>query len=350
MKGISHFASAIAAATFIPGVIAASGNQSMILLLAGIFGLLPDWLDFKFARYFEPPDEIISPDPDTFNAQAVADQVAAALDRAFDADEPITVQLDTLPLGQDRYRQYALRFDNEHNEVTIRLGQVVNPSQRIVSPALPNPLAKRPTPSHSATPTPPHAHTGSARVNAKLNYTYDGDIKIDIFEGPSFEFRRDANAETVEISFLPWHRRWTHSLVLGAVFGLAAWLLFGQLAGWVVAVAYWTHVLEDQLGHLGSNLWWPFTGRRSSGLKLLHSGDPIPNFLAVWSSAMLILYNLNRFAAVPQFDGSAFLLWAVAAPAALMIGAMTYQSKGRAKAREETERQGEALAEVEEGL
>ncbi len=334
MKGISHFASAIAAATFIPGVIAASGNQSMILLLAGIFGLMPDWLDFKFARYFEPPDEIISPDPDNFNAQAVANQVAAALDRAFDADEPITVQLDTLPLGQHRYRQYALRFDNEHNEVIVKLGPVVNPSQRIVSPI------------------PPHSHTqtGRAQIKSRLNYTYDGDIKIDIFEGPSFEFRRDANAETVEISFLPWHRRWTHSLVLGAVFGLAAWLLFGQWAGWVVAVAYWTHVLEDQLGHLGSNLWWPFTGRRSSGLKLLHSGDPIPNFLAVWSSAMLILYNLNRFAAVPQFDGNTFLLWAVAAPAALMIGAMTYQSKGRAKAREETERQGEALAEVEEGL
>ena len=342
MKGISHFASAIAAATFIPGVIAASGNQSMILLLAGIFGLLPDWLDFKFARYFEPPDEIISPDPSHFNARAVADQVAAALDRAFDADEPITVQLDTIPLGPDRYRQYALRFDDEHNEVVVKLGPIVNTSQR---PLTPTRLADAQSEANGA-----HAPIGSAKVKAKLNYTYSGDIQIDIFEGPSFEFRRDANAETIEISFLPWHRRWTHSLVLGAVFGLAAGLLFGQLAGWVVAVAYWTHVLEDQLGHLGSNLWWPFTARRSSGLKLLHSGDPIPNFLAVWSSAMLILFNLNRFAAGPQFDGNTFLVWAVAAPAALMIGAMSYQSKGRAIAREETERQGEALAEVEDGI
>ncbi len=333
MKGISHFSSAIAAATFVPGVVAASAHdQSLVLLLAGVFGLMPDWLDFKFARYFEPPDETITPDPARFDAQAIAQQVAEALDRAYDSGEPLSVQLDTMPLGGDRYRQYTLRFDNEHNEVVIALGPVVNTSQR--------PL----------TPTPPHSHAppGRARIKAKLNYTYDGDMKIDIFEGPSFEFRREA--DTVEVSFLPWHRRWTHSLVLGAAFGVATGLLFGVMAGLVVTVAYWTHVLEDQLGHLGSNLFWPLTTRRSSGLKLLHSGDPLPNFLTVWSSAMLVLYNLNRFAPVPQFDGNVFLLWAVGLPTAVMIGAMTYQSKGRAKAREETERQGEALAEVEEGL
>ena len=57
MKGISHFTSAVAAATFIPGVVAAAGQEhSLLLVLAGIFGLLPDWLDFKIARYFEPAD------------------------------------------------------------------------------------------------------------------------------------------------------------------------------------------------------------------------------------------------------------------------------------------------------
>lgn len=344
MKGISHFSSAIAAATFVPGVVAASAHdQSLVLLLTGAFGLMPDWLDFKFARYFERPNETIIPDPARFDAQAIARQVAEALDRAYNSGEPLSVQLDTMPLGGDRYRQYTLRFDNEHNEVVIALGPVVNSSQR---PLTPTPLADPESEANGARP-----HTGSAKVNAKLNYTYDGDMKIDIFEGPSFEFRREA--DTVEVSFLPWHRRWTHSLVLGAAFGVATGLLFGVMAGLVVTVAYWTHVLEDQLGHLGSNLFWPLTTRRSSGLKLLHSGDPLPNFLTVWSSAMFVLYNLNRFAPLPQFDGYVFLLWVVGLPAAVMIGAMIYQSQGRAAIRDEaahdeTERGGEALAEVEE--
>ncbi len=336
MKGISHFASAIAAAAFIPGVVSASASeQSFILLLAGIFGLMPDWLDFKFARYFEPAQETVSPDPAKFDAQAVAEKVANALDRAFDSNKPITVQFDNAPLGPDRYRQYALRFDNTNNEVAITLGPVINGSQRPVEPlnsGVDNLLHK----------------PGRATVKAKLNYTYDGDMKVDIFEGPSFEFRRDG--DTVEVSFLPWHRRWTHSLVLGAVLGVAAGLLLGQTAGLVVTVAYWTHVFEDQLGHLGSNLFWPFTTRRSSGLGLLHSGDPLPNFLTVWTSATLVLYNLNRFSAVPRFNGNVFLLWAVFLPAAAMIGAMAYQARERERVKEETSaaRGKEALAEVEE--
>lgn len=308
MKGISHFASAIAAATFLPGVVSLAGEQqSLILLLAGVFGLMPDWLDFKFARYFEPAQLTIAPDSQNFDPQAVAVQVAEALDQAFRGN-PITIQFSNLPLSPDRFRQYAVRFDNSNNEVVITAGPLINSAGRPVEQIANLPYQQ-----------------GRTKVNAQLNYTYAGDMKIEVFEGPSFEFRREG--DTVEVSFLPWHRRWTHSLVLGAAFGLAIGLVWGSLPGWVVAVAYWTHVAEDQLGHLGSNLWWPFTQRRSSGMKLLHSGDPLPNFLTVWSSAMLILFNLNRFAAQPQFDGNVFLLWAVALPAALMIGAMVYEAQ-----------------------
>jgi membrane-bound metal-dependent hydrolase YbcI (DUF457 family) len=329
MKGISHFASAIAAATFIPGVILASADeQSMILLLAGIFGLMPDWLDFKFARYFEPPDKTLTPNPASFDPQAIAGRLAALIDQAYEVDKPITVQLNNIPLGLDRFRQYGIRFDNAADEVVVTPGPILNSSGR--------PLV----------PVPQPSTIGRARTNAKLNYTYDGEMKIDIFEGPSFEFRREGKA--VEVSFLPWHRRWTHSLVLAAVFGLLAGLLWGPMAGAVAALAYSVHVIEDQLGHLGSNLLWPFTERRSSGLGLLHSGDPLPNFFTVWTSAMLILFNLNRFADQPQFDGNVFLLWAVFLPATLMIGAMVYGAKGRAKLRQQAEQNREAVAETEE--
>lgn len=306
MKGISHFTSAIAAATFIPGVVAlASQEHSLILLLAGVFGLLPDWLDFKIARYFEPADEDVAPNALDFNAQALADKIADALRRAFDEDDPLTVQLHTAQLGPDRWRRYSLQFDPEQNEIILRPGPLINGSGFAVAEfGNPGPI-------------------GRARAIPRIQSTYDSEMLIETLEGPSFEFRREG--EAVEISFLPWHRRWSHSLVLAAVFGLACGALFGEMAGWVAGVAFATHVLEDQLGHLGSNLWWPFTQRRGAGLQWMHSGDPLPNFITVLTAGGLILYNLNRFATPSLYNGNAFLLWGVFAPA--VVGLIIYAAR-----------------------
>ena len=134
--------------------------------------------------------------------------------------------------------------------------------------------------------------------------------------------------------------------MLAGLFGVACGLLLGQLAGWVAGVAFATHVLEDQLGHLGSNLWWPFTARRSNGLRLMHSGDPIPNFVTVLLACGLVLYNLNRFAAPSLYNGNLFLLWAVLVPAA--IGLAFYHAQRRPAAQSEAEREGEILSEVQE--
>ena len=50
MKGLTHFISGIAVATFFPQAVhMATQDQSFILCLGGIFGILPDTLDFKFA-------------------------------------------------------------------------------------------------------------------------------------------------------------------------------------------------------------------------------------------------------------------------------------------------------------
>ena len=127
MKGISHFTSAIAAATFIPGVVAlASQDRSLILLLAGVLGLLPDWLDFKIARYFEPADEDIEPNALNFDAQDMAGKIAEAMRRAFDEDDPLTLQLYSAQLGPDRWRRYSLQFDPEQNEIILRPGPLIN--------------------------------------------------------------------------------------------------------------------------------------------------------------------------------------------------------------------------------
>lgn len=138
---------------------------------------------------------------------------------------------------------------------------------------------------------------GRASVSAAMCPTYEEETQIDIFSGPSFalEWRQGR----VEIDFIPWHRRWSHSFTLAALLGALAGLLFGPTAGAIMACGFAVHILEDQLGFLGSNLLFPFTRRRVPGLKLLHSVDAVPNFFAVWTALAVILFNLDRFSPEP---------------------------------------------------
>jgi len=137
------------------------------------------------------------------------------------------------------------------------------------------------------------------KTTAKIDYTYEGEMTADIWNGPSFAFV--PKAHVVEVQFLPWHRAWSHSLPLAAVLGLITGLLFGSVqAGLVAFLGMSAHIVEDQLGYLGSNLFWPITKDRSAGARLLHSGDAIPNFLAVWTALVLILFNLDRYSAPIQ--------------------------------------------------
>jgi membrane-bound metal-dependent hydrolase YbcI (DUF457 family) len=327
MKGISHFVSGIAAATFIPGVVEQAAAGSLLPAIGGIFGILPDTLDFKFTRYFERA-EAIDPDPLNPDPQMIADKVADAINRAFLRQQEVRVRLLTMKLGPDLWRQYAIRFDAEHGEVIVRIGPTVNTSQM---PYARSEIEDMPI--------------GRAKVDAPMKYTYDGEIKIDIFGGPSFAFKR--RAAQVEIEFLPWHRSWSHSLVLAAFLGLAAGLLINATLGWVIFAGMAAHILEDQLGYLGSNLFWPLGERRSGGLRLMHAGDPIPNFVTVWAALTLILFNLDRFtpAHPPFFQPAAYLLFALAIPAGILL-AIYFLGKRRRYKTVEAARQADVLEEL----
>ena len=63
MKGIAHFSLGIAAASCFPAAVqaGAEGNP-LYFILGGIFGLLPDTLDFKFYRFIYSHDVEITPD------------------------------------------------------------------------------------------------------------------------------------------------------------------------------------------------------------------------------------------------------------------------------------------------
>jgi len=329
VKGIAHFVSGIAVASFIPGAVRHAADGSLLLALAGLFALLPDTLDFRFTRYLTRFDVEIDPHPDDLNPQPIADRVVSTIRSAFETGQPKSIQLHTLRLGPDRWRQYTIRFSPATAEVVVRIGPIVNTSGAPLPGTAPLENA-----------------VGRAIIGLTLLPTYDAEINIDVFSGPAFRFER--YSDNIRVIFLPWHRRWTHSLPLATAISLGMALLLGPTAGLVSGLAFATHVLQDQLGHMGSNLFWPFTHRRSAGLGLLHSGDPLPNFLTVWLAAALILFNLDRFSATPRLPALPCLLGAVLLP--LLILSTSYWHAWRRESQPPPEplRQAEILAETEE--
>ncbi len=281
----------VAVGTFFPDAVQAAANGSFILVLGGIGGLLPDTLDFKYARFVEEPDILIDPHPEQFQAQNIADEIAAGIDRVGATHKKQILKCNTMRLGPDWWQQYSIQFDTKNSQVNVKLGPIVNTSQ------IPLPESVRDLPE------------GRAKIHTPLLPTYGEFTTIDIFSGPSMalEWRN----ERVEIDFIPWHRQYSHSLFMALLFGTLCGLLFGLTAGLIGFGAVMGHVLEDQLGYLGSNLLWPLTKVRSTGLKLIHATDAIPNFFTVGTMVYVILYNLDRFSPQPVLDPLIFwgVLW-----------------------------------------
>jgi membrane-bound metal-dependent hydrolase YbcI (DUF457 family) len=348
MKGIAHFITGVAIATLFPEVVDRAAQGSLLPVLGGIAGILPDTLDFKFVRYFERYDTEIDPGPEP-DARDIAERVVGAMRRAYETGQSQSVMLHTVRLGADLWRQYAIRFDPEQNEVAVRIGPIVSTGQ------IPLPGSEPSGPAEAR-----------LEVGVPLAPTYDAEIQIDVFSGPSFRFERQGDQlhrmPAIRVHFLDWHRRWSHSLTLAAALGLGAagvaalveLVARGTLtrtplwSGLVVGLGFVAHVLEDQLGYLGSNLLCPLTRRRTRGAQLLRSGDAVPNFLTVWASVALILFNLDRFAAEPRLAPWWFLGLAVMLPIVALGGMYQWQRRRERPEPKESLRQSDIVSEMEE--
>ncbi|MCX7848231.1 MAG: metal-dependent hydrolase [bacterium] len=313
MKGFTHFISATAVASCVPGAAQyAIDHTSFILLWGGVFGLLPDTLDFKFNRFFYKFDTLYEPaqEPDPEEIAAV---VARHIERAQAEKRVVTLHLHTIKLGADLWRQYQIAFDTEQQQIHVEIGPIVN-------------TGKVPIPGSE----PREKHSATTPVACRFTQNYDTVTTVSIFSGPSFAFV--PKPEGVDVQFLPWHRSWTHSLTLGALFGLIAWVIAALASGhwlypaWmfgtVVTLGYWTHVVEDQFGFMGSNLLFPLTKERTPGFHTMRAMDPLPNFMTCWLSVALLFWNLSRTtSSFPQVElsGWAYVLYAVIIPVALML-------------------------------
>lgn len=325
MKGFTHFMSGVAVASFGPWAIdAALAGNPIFFILGGACGILPDTLDFKFYRFFYHHDVYVEPDPANLDPQIVADEIARAVAMAHDENRYINLKLSSVRLGADHWQQYNVTFDNEKKEVVVTFGPVVNTGQ------VPIPGTEDLT-----------TGVGRAPIKSRVIQTYDAALKVDIFDGPTIGLKPLGNEEgDLDLEFLPWHREWSHSLTMGAFLGLL-WMIGAMLwaglpvleglTGWkailgglfthysvawqgfiTIAACYGIHVIEDQLGHMGSNIFYPFTKNRTPGLRWMHSGDGLPNFLTVWISCILIFWNLHRAIPEPTYHFSLLHLLMVA--------------------------------------
>lgn len=338
MKGISHFITGVAIATFFPAVVRNGAMGGLLPVLGGVGGILPDTIDFKFARYWEKFDVEIDPGPEP-NAAAIADALVAAMRDAYESGKDCNLIAHTIRMGADLWREYAIRFVPATDEIVVRIGPLVNTGQ--VPYAGTEPQGEREA----------RRHVGVPLVN-----TYSEEYRVNIFSGPTFRFAREG--DRLVVHFLDWHHRWTHSLLLALGVGLLMGLVLGLLTGdWTTArwggVVTWLgfsgHILEDQLGHMGSNLFWPISDRRLPGPGLIHASDAIPNFLTVWTAVALILFNLDRFSAAPKLAAGPYLFWAVLIPWFVLVSLYSLgQWRARAlRASAEAQRQADRIAEAE---
>lgn len=304
MKGIVHFVSGIAVATFFPEVVRAAAQGSLLPLVGGVAALIPDTLDFKIIRYFQHYDLEIDP-ASPVGTSRVADSLARLVDQAFRSQHRLRVKLHTVELGPDLWQQYTIAFDQEAAEISVRFGPAVSTGQQAVD-------------SGHCSPEVPEV----ARVDVPFVLRCEAEHRVDIFDGPSFRF--DPHPTHVAVEFLDWHRQFTHSIPFAFLLGLvttAAWALVRstqpgtqiQLSSWagiVAGLGVVTHIAQDQIGHLGSALFYPVLTRKVGGFGLTHSTDPLPNLLFFLSSVATILANLARFSDAPKSSG--WVLTAVA--------------------------------------
>ncbi|MEA3506597.1 MAG: metal-dependent hydrolase [Elusimicrobiota bacterium] len=317
MKGLTHFISGVAAATFIPQAVRMSissrmdvegAASSFIIVLAGMYGILPDTLDFKFGQFFELPDFVVDPDPRNPDPEEMARKFKEAVEKADATGKEVKIQYFPTQLGTNKWRQYCIIF--EDNKVSIQLNEEVSTSQ-IPFPGT-APKGKR-VGSAEFGPTLKSRSEDVDWLNKLIRFLRQklkgpdrkgGSVKpstIDILSSTMFGLKKEADGR-IYFNWLPWHRTWSHSYVLGALLALPVlaitYLL--KLEYWwlypiVAFVGMATHITEDMTGHIGGSLLWPLLKPRTEGFELFKASDPRTNFSVIYTAFILIIFNIDRF-------------------------------------------------------
>jgi membrane-bound metal-dependent hydrolase YbcI (DUF457 family) len=326
MKGLTHFMSGLAVSSFFaPAVAMAASSKigtpeasaSFILVLGGLFGIMPDTLDFKVGQFFAGADYDVDCDPINPDPQKMAEQIGRAMEEAYETGRYVKAQLYPMRVGAQLWRQYVVKFDGEKQEVNVVINEVVTTSQ---IPYLGT--------------EPKENRVGRYRLKCKLLETHGRPSVVDILSGPQFGFRKVGDQVAVE--FLPWHRTWSHSYILGLMLALPVWLIaylggfpYPWLYGLVSFLGFAVHITEDLTGHMGGSLLWPFLNKRFDGLLLFRASNPHANFTVDFACVSITLFNLDRFTTklVPLTWAHYFLFFLVIPLAVYWLVAMIFGEK-----------------------
>ena len=283
MKGFTHYLTGITAATFfLWAVRSAALEKSLIILLGGFAGILADTLDFRINKYLYRHHYEVDMYEGDLDPRIPLNALLRAMRAAWETGRRINIKFHTIKLSSDRWRQYSILIDEETRIIRVRIGPIVTTGQ------VPFPGTEPPEERAVAEVVSPYP----------IKYGYDKEINVDIFSGPDFDIYREGDHLVFE--FLPWHRQWSHSITMGLLLAPLGFLIYGfgkmgWVAFWIIAVGYWTHILTDHFGLMGSNLFPPFTRKRVPGFHVTRSMSKPANIYTNYTNAMLILWNLNAF-------------------------------------------------------
>jgi len=262
-------------------------EKSFIIVLGAIAGILPDFLDFKIIKFFWPIDDEIIPDWPIPDSEKIAKEIAAIIDNVWENKKPYTIQIHTIKTGPNTWRRWYIHLDPDNKKVKVGIGPIQTFGGRPFEATMEE--------------IPKEKRVAEASFNAPLIYNYkDRTIKMKILSGPTVSFVPKENG--VEVVFLPWHRYISHSFVVGGIFSIFVMLIMLALGstfyrayiyGLAFFVGYSSHILTDQPGHMGSNLFWPFTKKRIEGLKITESADPFANLGTFWTAIAILLWQMN---------------------------------------------------------
>ncbi len=386
MRGWTHFLSGIAMASFFPELLADLRMGILLPVITGVYGYLPDFIDFKIRRFLWKRDYEIDPAPwdphskiapmvipvveirpqkryqfyaiegivskvlidtgdrlvftvkdttgevrveaifedykkfkevygeikpgmkirvpgyvdvdnegvklvfaDAPHPQYIASMIAKAIDEAFESGKMVTVKVHNIRMAGDVYRRFLIYYDTPTRSIKVYMGPLVTTGGVPIK----------------GTDVPEYRRVGEAQTKYPFIKTYPRPTVIDAFSGPEIGYQKTTlpdGREVVEEVFIPWHRGFSHSFTAGILFALLLapiLILIGYPHVWQLVLAsmlgYWMHVIEDQMGFMGNNLFPPLTKNRIPGLMIGPNIYTGMNFATSWLMIALITWNINRF-------------------------------------------------------
>ena len=158
----------------------------------------------------------------------------AAIERTLLQQRPTCVKLQTMRVGHDLWQRYSLLMDSAAGTLTVKIGPRVGTGGEPEGPQPPL-LAGR---------------QATIALPCALQLDYLATTEVDILDGPSFGFTPQGDG--VAVGFLPWHRAWSHSLVVATALGATVAVLSRDgLAGLAAGTGCALHIGLDQLGFMG---------------------------------------------------------------------------------------------------